>query len=101
MNVNGLGFESQSLLMFVSVYSLALTFFNHHYAVTTLENLELQSLVKESCRSGTAFFDTAERYGSHLKTALGVSEKRCFFLFCVYIHIYIYHVKVSYFEIWI
>jgi hypothetical protein len=76
--------------MFVSVHSLALTFFNHHYAVTTLENLELQSLVKESCRSGTAFFDTAERYGSHLKTALGVSEKICFFTLCVFIYIYIF-----------
>ena len=41
--------------------------------VTTLKNLELQSLVKEAYRSDAAMFDTAERYGSHLKTALGVS----------------------------
>ena len=88
MNGNGLGFEHLfSLLQLFSVYSLAFIRFNHNYAVTTLENLELQSLVKESCRSGTAFFDTAERYGSHLKTALGVSEKRCIFLLCVCIYI--------------
>lgn len=37
-----------------------------------LENLEIQSLVKEACDSDAAFFDTAERYGSHLKTAVGL-----------------------------
>jgi len=41
-------------------------------SLTTLENLELQSLVNEACDSDAAFFDTAERYGSHLKTALGL-----------------------------
>jgi len=41
-------------------------------SLTTLENLELQSLVNEACNSDAAFFDTAERYGSHLKTALGL-----------------------------
>jgi pyridoxine 4-dehydrogenase len=41
-------------------------------SLTTLENLELQSLVNEAVESNAAFFDTAERYGSHLKTALGL-----------------------------
>lgn len=41
-------------------------------SLTTLKNLELQSLVKESYRSDAAFFDTAERYGTHLKTAVGL-----------------------------
>jgi len=41
-------------------------------SLTTRENLELQSLVNEACDSDAAFFDTAERYGSHLKTALGL-----------------------------
>jgi len=42
------------------------------YSVTTLENLELQSLVKEAYDLDGAFFDTAERYGSHMKTAFGL-----------------------------
>mmetsp|Transcript_1968 Transcript_1968/g.2740 ORF Transcript_1968/g.2740 Transcript_1968/m.2740 type:complete len:438 (+) Transcript_1968:177-1490(+) len=37
-----------------------------------LENLELQSLVNTACSSNAAFFDTAERYGSNFKTALGM-----------------------------
>lgn len=41
-------------------------------SLTTLENLELQSLVNEACKSDAAFFDTAERYGGNLKTALGL-----------------------------
>jgi len=41
-------------------------------SLTTLENLELQSLVNEACKYDAAFFDTAERYGNHLKTALGL-----------------------------
>jgi pyridoxine 4-dehydrogenase len=41
-------------------------------SLTTLENLELQSLVNEAYKSDAAFFDTAERYGSHFKTALGL-----------------------------
>jgi pyridoxine 4-dehydrogenase len=34
--------------------------------------MELQSLVNTACASDAAFFDTAERYGSHFKTALGM-----------------------------
>lgn len=41
-------------------------------SLTTLENLELQSLVNKAYLSDAALFDTAERYGSHLKTALGL-----------------------------
>lgn len=41
-------------------------------SLTTLKNLELQSLTKEAYRSDAALFDTAERYGSHLKTAIGL-----------------------------
>lgn len=41
-------------------------------SLTTLENLELQSVMNEACKSDAAFFDTAERYGSHMKTALGL-----------------------------
>jgi len=41
-------------------------------SITTLENLELQSVVNEACNSDAAFFDTAERYGSHFKTAMGL-----------------------------
>lgn len=41
-------------------------------SLTTLENLELQSLVKEAYDLDGAFFDTAERYGSHMKTAFGL-----------------------------
>jgi len=37
-----------------------------------LENLELQSLVNTACEANAAFFDTAERYGSHYKTAIGM-----------------------------
>merc|ERR1719162_395971 len=41
-------------------------------SLTTLENLELQSLVNEASTNDAAFFDTAERYGNHMKTALGM-----------------------------
>jgi len=41
-------------------------------SLTSLENLELQSLVNTACGENAAFFDTAERYGSRLKTALGL-----------------------------
>jgi len=41
-------------------------------SLTELENLELQSLVQTACTSNAAFFDTAERYGSHIKTAIGM-----------------------------
>jgi len=38
----------------------------------SLENEELEDLVAAAYRSNAAFFDTAERYGSHLKTAIGL-----------------------------
>jgi pyridoxine 4-dehydrogenase len=34
--------------------------------------VELEKLVSTACKSNAAFFDTAERYGSHYKTALGL-----------------------------
>jgi aryl-alcohol dehydrogenase-like predicted oxidoreductase len=34
--------------------------------------MELQSLVNTACEENAAFFDTAERYGSNWKTALGL-----------------------------
>jgi pyridoxine 4-dehydrogenase len=37
-----------------------------------LENEQLDDVVSTSYRSNAAFFDTAERYGSHLKTAFGL-----------------------------
>lgn len=40
--------------------------------LNTLNNLEYKSLVSEACRSNAAFFDTAERYGSNMKTAFGM-----------------------------
>lgn len=36
------------------------------------ENEELDKVVTEAYRSNAAFFDTAERYGTHLKTAFGM-----------------------------
>mmetsp|Transcript_26902 Transcript_26902/g.63195 ORF Transcript_26902/g.63195 Transcript_26902/m.63195 type:complete len:424 (+) Transcript_26902:184-1455(+) len=36
------------------------------------ENSELEDVVTEAYRSNAALFDTAERYGSHFKTALGM-----------------------------
>jgi len=41
-------------------------------SMNTLSNLEYQSLVKEACKQDAAFFDTAERYGSNYKTAIGL-----------------------------
>lgn len=41
-------------------------------SLTSLESLELQLLVNTACRENAAFFDTAERYGGKLKTALGL-----------------------------
>lgn len=41
-------------------------------SVTELESLDLQSLVHTATKSNAAFFDTAERYGGNLKTALGL-----------------------------
>lgn len=43
--------------------------------MSTLKNEELQSLVKQSIESDAAFFDTAERYGSNMKAAFGVSSE--------------------------
>jgi len=40
--------------------------------LNTIENMELQSLVDTAYQNNAAFFDTAERYGSHLKTAVGL-----------------------------
>lgn len=37
-----------------------------------MENDELQDLVHEAYDRNAAFFDTAERYGSHVKTAIGL-----------------------------
>lgn len=37
----------------------------------SLENDDLQDLVNEAYDANAAFFDTAERYGSHVKTAIG------------------------------
>eukprot|EP00429_Kryptoperidinium_foliaceum_P004724 CAMPEP_0176010854 /NCGR_PEP_ID=MMETSP0120_2-20121206/4986_1 /TAXON_ID=160619 /ORGANISM="Kryptoperidinium foliaceum, Strain CCMP 1326" /LENGTH=403 /DNA_ID=CAMNT_0017343705 /DNA_START=104 /DNA_END=1315 /DNA_ORIENTATION=- len=37
-----------------------------------IENDDLQELVTEAYDNNAAFFDTAERYGSHTKTALGM-----------------------------
>jgi pyridoxine 4-dehydrogenase len=49
---------------------------HHHFflsnAVLNIENVELEKLVSTACKSNAAFFDTAERYGSHYKTALGM-----------------------------
>ena len=36
------------------------------------ENSEVEEVVKEAYRSNAALFDTAERYGSHFKTAFGM-----------------------------
>eukprot|EP00549_Striatella_unipunctata_P015406 CAMPEP_0118706244 /NCGR_PEP_ID=MMETSP0800-20121206/20430_1 /TAXON_ID=210618 ORGANISM="Striatella unipunctata, Strain CCMP2910" /NCGR_SAMPLE_ID=MMETSP0800 /ASSEMBLY_ACC=CAM_ASM_000638 /LENGTH=390 /DNA_ID=CAMNT_0006608717 /DNA_START=272 /DNA_END=1444 /DNA_ORIENTATION=- len=41
-------------------------------SLTQLQNLELQSLVNTACQKNVAFFDTAERYGSNVKTAMGL-----------------------------
>ena len=55
------------------LYLLLTVFFIYQsFSVTTLENLELQSLVSEASNENAAFFDTAERYGSHIKSALGL-----------------------------
>ncbi len=38
----------------------------------SLENDDLEDLVNEAYAANAAFFDTAERYGSHVKTAIGM-----------------------------
>lgn len=40
--------------------------------VTELENMDLQTLVDTAINANAGFFDTAERYGGNLKTALGL-----------------------------
>lgn len=40
--------------------------------VTSLQHMELQSLVDTACQHNIGFFDTAERYGSSVKAALGM-----------------------------
>ena len=40
--------------------------------VTTLENAELQKIMNEAYNLDSAFYDTAERYGNHMKTAFGL-----------------------------
>lgn len=47
--------------------------------VTGRPNPELVDLVAASCKQGSGFFDTGERYGSHAKTALGMGwgETEC------------------------
>ena len=41
-------------------------------SVTSLESEELEKLVAMAHGSNAAFFDTAERYGSHAKTMMGL-----------------------------
>ena len=40
--------------------------------VIKLENKEIEQVISKAYQSNAAFFDTAERYGSHIKTALGL-----------------------------
>jgi len=40
--------------------------------LTELENWEIRSLISTACSENAAFFDTAERYGGNIKTALGM-----------------------------
>jgi pyridoxine 4-dehydrogenase len=42
------------------------------FTVFSLENDELEDVVATAYLSNAAFFDTAERYGSHIKTAMGL-----------------------------
>jgi len=41
-------------------------------SIFSTENREVEDVVIEAYRSNAAFFDTAERYGSHIKTAFGM-----------------------------
>ena len=41
-------------------------------SLTRLENPDLDKLVESACNQNGGFFDTGERYGSHLKTAMGM-----------------------------
>ena len=42
-------------------------------SLTKLENPDLETLVESACQQNGGFFDTGERYGSHVKTAMAVS----------------------------
>ena len=46
--------------------------FHNKTTVLSLENQELEKLVNYAQQENAAFFDTAERYGSNLKTAVGM-----------------------------
>jgi len=65
-----------ALLLFFTMnltsYIPVSTFHLFNLSVTTLENLELQTLVRGAYNENAAFFDTAERYGSHIKAAVGL-----------------------------
>jgi pyridoxine 4-dehydrogenase len=41
-------------------------------SLTKLENTDLDALVESACQQNGGFFDTGERYGSHIKTAMGM-----------------------------
>ena len=41
-------------------------------SLTKLENPDLETLVESACQQSGGFFDTGERYGSHVKTAMGM-----------------------------
>lgn len=41
-------------------------------SLTKLENPDLDALVESACQQNGGFFDTGERYGSHIKTAMGM-----------------------------
>jgi pyridoxine 4-dehydrogenase len=45
---------------------------NNTTTVTKIENEDLQKVISTAYQSNGAFFDTAERYGSHAKTAFGL-----------------------------
>jgi pyridoxine 4-dehydrogenase len=45
---------------------------NTTISVTQIENEDLQKVISTAYQSNGAFFDTAERYGSHAKTAFGL-----------------------------
>jgi hypothetical protein len=43
-------------------------------SLTGIENDELKKVVDEAWQSNAVFLDTAERYGSHFKTAVGLGQ---------------------------
>ena len=46
-------------------------------SVFDIESKELEKVVSTAYKNNAAFFDTAERYGSHWKTTIWVSAKTC------------------------